>query len=273
VPWPANRPEGERTPLERAAALVREALAGPDDRGALDAAGQEARARWAHEVDVLLAERDAGRTTGTVVLPAHLSASRLVRLAEDPQALAAEVRRPLPAPPRPQTRRGTAFHAWLERRFRAAALVDVDEVPGAADLDAGPDTELPRLQRSFLASAWASRTPTAVEVDVETVVDGAVLRGRIDAVFAAPGGGWEVVDWKTGVPPTGAAARARAVQLAVYRLAWARLRKVPLEAVSAAFFYASTGETVRPVDLLDEAGLVELLGRVPVGGSGSGGPA
>jgi DNA helicase-2/ATP-dependent DNA helicase PcrA len=34
---------------------------------------------------------------------------------------------------------------------------------------------------------------------------------------------------------------------------------VPLDQVGAAFFYASTGETVRPVDLLDEQGLIDLL--------------
>ena len=49
------------------------------------------------------------------------------------------------------------------------------------------------------------------------------------------------------------------MQLAVYRLAWARLHGIPLDQVSAAFFYAATGTTVRPVDLLDEASLESLL--------------
>jgi hypothetical protein len=38
--------------------------------------------------------------------------------------------------------------------------------------------------------------------------------------------------------------------------------------VGAAFFYAATGETVRPVDLLDEQGLVDLLRGVDCVGSG-----
>ena len=42
------------------------------------------------------------------------------------------LRRPLPAKPAPLARRGTAFHAWLERRWSAQALLDVDELPGAA---------------------------------------------------------------------------------------------------------------------------------------------
>ena len=36
----------------------------------------------------------------------------------------------MPAAPAPQARRGTAFHAWLEERFGAAKLVDLDELPG-----------------------------------------------------------------------------------------------------------------------------------------------
>ena len=97
-------------------------------------------------------------------------------------------------------------------------------------------------------------------MSVETPVAGVVLRGRIDAVFRRDDGGWDVVDWKTGAPAAGRGRRrGAAVQLAVYRLAWARLHGVPLDQVSAAFFYAATGTTVRPVDLLDEAALESLL--------------
>jgi DNA helicase II / ATP-dependent DNA helicase PcrA len=181
-----------------------------------------------------------------------------VTLATDPAALAARLRRPMPEPPSPRARQGSAFHAWLERRFGAAALVDVDDLPGAAD-DAAADEDLGALQARFLRSEWASRTPEAVEVSVETPVAGVVLRGRIDAVFRRDDGGWDVVDWKTGAPPPAEVAPLRAVQLAVYRLAWARLHGIPLDQVSAAFFYAATGTTVRPVDLLDEASLESLL--------------
>jgi len=114
-------------------------------------------------------------------------------------------------------------------------------------------------QRRFLESPWAARTPDTVEVAVETPVGDVVVRGRIDAVFPREGGGWDVVDWKTGSPPDAAASASRAVQLAVYRLAWSLLHGVPLDQVSAAFFYAATGETVRPVDLLDEVGLRALI--------------
>lgn len=236
------------------------AQSGPDAR---DGAAQGAPARqerWSWEVTALLAERDEARDgTVHVALPTHVSASRLVRLAEDRESLALDLRRPVPQQPRAATRRGTAFHAWVEQRLGAAAIVDVLDLPGAADDEPARDEQLAAMQRRFLASEWADRPVIAVEVALETPVAGTVVRGRVDAVLARPDGGVDVVDWKTGPPPSGAAAHARAVQLAAYRLAWSRLHEVPLDQVGAAFFYASTGETVRPVDLLDEQGLVDLL--------------
>ncbi len=96
----------------------------------------------------------------------------------------------------------------------------------------------------------------------ETTVAGVVVRGRMDAVFDEPGGRWTVVDWKTGVRPSGADAEAAAVQLAVYRLAWAALAGVAdgeLHRVGAAFHYVASNETVRPHDLLDAADLRQLV--------------
>jgi DNA helicase-2/ATP-dependent DNA helicase PcrA len=233
----------------------------PDGTGRAEQGMSPEEASWAREVELLVAERDAARSGElTVRLPSHLSASRVVALAADPIALAERLRRPMPEQPSPQARRGSEFHAWLERRFGSAALVDIDELPGAGDdVEDDEARALSTLQDAFLASEWADRTAEAVEVAVETPIAGVVLRGRIDAVFARPGGGWDVVDWKTGRPPGPDRSRAAAVQLAVYRIAWARLNQVPLDQVSAAFFYASTGQTVRPVDLLTEPELRELL--------------
>jgi DNA helicase-2/ATP-dependent DNA helicase PcrA len=93
-----------------------------------------------------------------------------------------------------------------------------------------------------------------------------VLRGRIDAVFAEPDGGATVVDWKTGEPPRGPEAlRQAAVQLAVYRLAWAALAGCPESSVRAAFYYVRTGVSVVPDDLPDPAELTALL-AVSAGG-------
>jgi DNA helicase-2/ATP-dependent DNA helicase PcrA len=105
-------------------------------------------------------------------------------------------------------------------------------------------------------------------VPFETLVGDRPVRGRIDAVFAdAPGGGYDVVDWKTGRPPgSEAERRAVSVQLAAYRLAWAALAGVPVGQVRAAFYYVAHDQTVRPADLLDEAGLAALIEQVPAPG-------
>jgi DNA helicase-2/ATP-dependent DNA helicase PcrA len=214
---------------------------------------------------VLLAERDARRGPQQVVLPAHLSVSQLVELAADPSALAVRLRRPLPLPPNPLARNGTAFHAWLERRFGSTRLIDHDELPGAADEAAAPNTELGSLQAAFLASEWAQRSPYDVEVPFETVFDGVGVRGRMDAVFADADGGWTVVDWKTGPVPDTPALAAVSVQLAAYRLAWSVLCGAPLGRVRAAFHYVRNNRTLRPTDLLDADGLRDLLRGIPAG--------
>jgi DNA helicase-2/ATP-dependent DNA helicase PcrA len=273
VPWPVD-PLGDRRPqLEEAAALVRAALAeGPTagtdayDDGALWSDEDLHVLGWAREVDLLLAERDrmtAGPGPVDVPLPTHLSVTDLVALRRDPADLARRIRRPMPRRPAPLARRGTAFHAWLEERFGGERLLDLDELPGAADEGAESDADFGLLQERFLASEWAHRRPDEVEVPFETVVGGVVVRGRIDAVFRDPDGGWTVVDWKTGTPPTGTAARAAEVQLAAYRLAWAELAGVPADRIRAVFHYVRSGRPIRAADLLTAAELAALVQAVP----------
>ena len=97
--------------------------------------------------------------------------------------------------------------------------------------------------------------PHAVEASFALVLDGQVVRGRIDAVYQEADGGFLVVDWKTNK-----AATADPLQLAIYRLAWAELVGVPLERVRAAFHYVRTGATVEPDDLPDRQALEAMLG-------------
>ncbi len=243
--WPSAHPLG----AERAALLARAAQAVRTTQPSADWADDDDEGQaLARSARLLLDERRRGRAgQETVALPAHLAASALVRLAADPVSYALDVRRPVPQAPSTVARRGTAFHAWVEQYFGSAALVDVDELPGADDESISPDGDLAALRETFLATPWASRTPIAVEVDVETPVGGLTLRSRIDAVFADPDGGVVVVDWKTGRPPVEPQAlRARELQLAVYRVAWSRRSGLPMERVDAAFVYLATGETVRP---------------------------
>jgi DNA helicase-2/ATP-dependent DNA helicase PcrA len=268
--WPATA-EGERyDAVAEGARMVDDAMHGRLRWGAATYSSLPVHDRrrvsaWARDVELLLAERDRSRGSDglAVDLPSHLSVSSLVTLARDPAALARQIRRPMPRPPAPYARRGTAFHRWLEERWGQQRLLDLDDLPGASDDGAADDDRLEALQSAFEASAWADREPYEVEVPFETLIGDRLVRGRMDAVFRDASGDYEVVDWKTGRPPAGSEARVVAVQLAAYRLAWAQLADVDVERVSAAFHYVAAGRTVRPADLLDEAGLIALLDGIP----------
>ncbi|WP_125609716.1 ATP-dependent helicase [Specibacter cremeus] len=264
----ASRP-GRRANVERSAAAVVAAReqaralvpeGAPDPVGALlDRQGlAEANPRWGREAMVLLAQERLEQDHLSVELPAHISASTLVALGEDPDKVTRALRRPVPRKPGMAARKGTAFHAWVEEYFGTSGQLDLDELPGA---DAYVDEAygLAAMQETFQASAWAARTPATLEVPVETRVAGVVVRGRIDAVFRDADGRWDLIDWKTGAVPSKSKLAVRAVQLAVYRLAWARLKGCPLEDVRAAFYYVGQDRVVRPHDLAGEDALEAVI--------------
>lgn len=261
--WPADPLGGRRAAVAEGAALVLGELTALDaEPGDLDA--EHDPEGWAADTEVLLAERQRAREeVEQVQLPEQLSVSQLVELAEDPAVLAQRLRRPLPSPPNTVARRGTEFHAWLERRFQCQRLLEFDDLPGAADTEAIVDADANALRRAFEASTWAERTPRDVEVPFVCEVDGVTLRGRMDAVFADPDGGWTVVDWKTGAVPSAKHLPVVSVQLAAYRVAWAALAGVNIERVRAALHYVRADHTLRPADLLDADGLRTLLRGVP----------
>ena len=258
--WPTDPLGARRGDVEAGAARVAAAMAaGPTDPA--DPAGR-AEHRWAADVEALLAERARPPHGPVQALPGQVSVSNLVELSRDRTGAAQRIGRRLPARPDPHARLGSAFHDWVQRLYGAEQLFDLADLPGAADTDtARADAEeLAALQQAFRASRWADRTPVAVEVPFEMAVGETVVRGRIDAVFADPDGGVTVVDWKTGSPPRGAAAmREAAVQLGVYRLAWAALTGCPVAAVRTAFHYVRSGRTVVPDALPELAELAVLL--------------
>jgi len=290
--WPAEPQGAWYAAVREAADLVHQALAAGPDRGRghpgaggpgaaedepgggdrLTDADRVLMAAWATDTELLLAEREERRSeaAGAVWLPPRLSVSSLVMMARDPAELAQQIRRPMPRPPAPQARRGTAFHRWLEERFSQQRLIDPDDLLGAADdpageLADGDADDLAGLRERFESGDWGNRWPVEVEVPFETLIAGRPVRGRIDAVFAdAADGRFDVVDWKTGQPPsTPDEHQAAAVQLAAYRLAWAQLAGVPAAQVRAAFYFVRQDRTLRPADLLDEAGLAALIEQIP----------
>ncbi len=208
---------------------------------------------WIRDSEALIAELQRGKAKPEVFLPPRLSVSTLVALRENPQELALSIRRPMPRSQDEYSRRGTVFHSWIEKHFGQGTLFDDEDLEPVDPLE--EDQTLEKLKASWLSSEWADRHPFAVEVPFETVVSGVLLRGRIDAVYKI-GDRFEVVDWKTGSKKLSESA---AIQLAVYRLAWAKLNDIELARVSAAFHYVPTGVTDRRADLLDEVGLIALL--------------
>lgn len=251
--WPVDPLSRRRADVERGAHLVTNAEPGESDSAA-DVEG------WAADVDALLAERARAAQSPERALPSQLSVSGLVELARDPDAAAQRLIYRLPTRPDPHALLGNAFHSWVQQFYGAELLFDLGDLPGAADSEVGDPQELAALQQAFSASPWAARTPVAVEVPFEMPMGDTVVRGRIDAVFADADGGVTVVDWKTGEPPRGLQSRRHAaVQLAVYRLAWAALQGCPESMVRTAFYYVRSGTTVVPDELPDADELTTLL--------------
>jgi len=257
--WPAVGDTVAWTVRREAAALVRDARAAARDGGYPEVAGlnldqTELVEHWrALSSGLIAAERETVRERSAGRLPDYLSVTGLGRLAKDPASYAAELRRPMPRLVSEAQRWGIGFHQWLEDRFRGQSpLLDGDDGAEVAGVD------FEELRAGFEAGPYAAAAPLAVETPFTLVLGGRLVRGRIDAVFTAPDGRAQVVDWKTGD-----ARRADPLQLACYRLAWAELNGLDVDAVDAVFYDLRAAEVVRPDGLPDRAGLEALLAAVP----------
>ena len=258
--WPADPIADRREEFNAQISLVNSTAPISDD--ALTQAGNDGDggnggdeiASWARDTQAIINEFAMYKNAVSVVaLPPRMATSTLIALHDDPEALALSIRRPMPRASDEFSRRGTAFHLWVEKHFNVATLYDDEDFDQLEPLEA--DQKLEDLKAAWLSSEWAERTPHAVEVPFETVIAGVLIRGRIDAVYK-DGDRYEVVDWKTGSKKLG---KSAAIQLAVYRLAWATLEGNSVDDVSAAFHYVPTSVTDRPADLMSEAELVALL--------------
>jgi DNA helicase-2/ATP-dependent DNA helicase PcrA len=263
APWPAPY---DRDSFQRrldAAALVQQArIEGPsvEAEESLLLDEQATVARWDSEIERLLSEAKESRSRKAydVTLPAALSATQLMRLAKDPDGLAAELARPMPRKPNRAARFGTRFHAWVESYFGQQLLLDPDDLPGAADEDIVDDTDLTDLMDAFRDGPFGDTTPYEIEAPFALALDGRVVRGRIDAVYQYVredgSRGYDVIDWKTTRGET-----ADPLQLAIYRVAWSELMNIPLDQVTAAFYYVRTADIIRHENLPDKQELTNLL--------------
>lgn len=211
-------------------------------------------AQWDADLAALERERrEADVLVVDVDMPDHLSVTAAQQMLADPMKFALDLRRPMPRPPSTAAALGTQFHEWVAQRWQQRPLIDAIE--GAADAefagDQGP--ELLVLQEAFERSEYADRAPFAIEHPFTITLGGFPVTGQIDAVYR-DGDRWEVVDWKTGRTPS-----ADPLQLAIYRIAWARLRGIPLAQVSASFYYVALARRVPQDDLPGEDEVVAML--------------
>ena len=178
-------------------------------------------------------------------VPATVSVGGVIEYARCPKRFYWSSVRPLPRFSGPAARLGTQVHAWIERKSSGqASLLELEEAPDlTAEELAGSPGKMERLQRVFLDSRFSTAPPLYAERPFLLYLEGFVVNGRIDAIFGVPDGPWEVVDYKTGSPPSAEDVLA-GLQLDLYALActdvWGKLP----EDVRLTYFYLSTGEEI-----------------------------
>ena len=284
--WPRDPLGARRSRVEAAAALVR-------------AAEPRAVGGWANDLELLLDERRrrVDRHAQTP-LPVRVPASRFKDFISSPDAVARDLRRPMPERPYRATRLGTLFHSWVEHRCGLvgsieridAATSETDDtetyntetdaaetddtetndtetdaaevhpvVPGARPpADSADATQLAALQRTFEASRFAVLAPIEVEREIHLPFDGRIIVCKIDAIYLVEGR-YQVVDWKTGAAPKDAAdLEEKQLQLALYRLAYARWRGIEIDLVDAMFYFVADDRIIVPERIFDERELIAL---------------
>lgn len=248
ITWPFDPLGGRRAKVEAAADAVRTAMPA--------LAGGSRR-----ELELLLEERrrrlDSG---GLVEVPVRVPASRFKDFVSAPASVAADLRRPMPERPYRATQLGTLFHSWVEDRYATGGDSDeLDALPTERDSDDFVDAaKLAELTATFERSPWADRKPVEVELEIHLPFDRNVVICKIDAVYESAGR-FEIVDWKTGRPPHDAQdLEEKQLQLALYRLAFAKWKGIDPQLIDAVFYFVGDDLVIRPEHIFTEA---ELLDR------------
>jgi DNA helicase II / ATP-dependent DNA helicase PcrA len=155
------------------------------------------------DLAVIAAAATPARSSRSDELPDILSATSLVRLKKG-DLTAWDLTRPLPSRPTIQRRVGTEVHRLIEERARGLAAYPNETEMDEPDKFPEPGL-IAQLLANFEASGYAERElvvlPSGepmVELPFTMRHEGRLVRGRIDAVYRAPDGGIEIVDFKTG---------------------------------------------------------------------------
>lgn len=199
------------------------------------------------ELAALLEEQQKPLFAPRPKLPIRLSASKIVQLVTDPDAFYEQILRPMPQLFSAAAEFGSVFHASLEQAFSSGSELDVSDWTH----------EQKALGQNFLKSPFAKLSAHSVELPLEFSIAGTVVVCKLDAVFETADG-FLIVDWKSGKKPSAADLETRSIQLALYRIGFARLRGIGIERVSAAFYFAADNQELRPA-LMSESVLSERL--------------
>ncbi len=261
VLWPGD-PLGERRPaVEHAAAqLLPHVARAPHG---IDESFRQA-------LDEAITAQHAPPRAAKPAIPFRLAASSLEGIVKDSDTVMARRMRPVPRQVMGAERAGTLFHEWVETHYRERG---VTLLAGDVDIDGEPEANTMSDEASwregFLASDFAHQTPLAIEREIHLPIARRVVVCKIDAVFETDTG-VDIIDWKTGRPPANAEEeRARSLQLSLYRLAWSAWSGMPLEQITAGWWFSATRELVRPATLLTmdelEAVLTDAFGAYEAG--------
>ena len=226
-------------------------------------AAPPSRTKWDEQIDRLIEERALLRERSTQVkLPVRISASRFKEFVFDLPKLAGKYRRPMPEEPYKQTMAGTLFHAWVEQRFGVLANSDELDANEVASEDESTTKTLEELRELFEGSRFSKMKPFSIESEIQVTIKGNTFICKLDAVFETETG-YEIVDWKTGKPPVSENEIAeRALQLALYRMAFARLHKVDPAKIEVCLYYVADDLEIKPEVVPSEQELIALWDSV-----------
>ena len=276
-PWPID-PLGEhhRARLARAAVEVDQNLAvqtNEDDSEAVvtrlkgNQPDGEATAKLMSEVEALIQDLALSEERAKLVrLPVRIPASRFKDFIKKPQEMAEIYRRPMPSEPYAETMKGTLFHSWIEARYGIVSNADELDDPGQAllELDEITPQQLEDLKANFEQSRWAKLKPREVEIEIQVTIKENTFICKIDAVFDVvetdtelAGKKIEIVDWKTGKPPADDKEEdERALQLALYRMAYSQHFSIPEDKIAVCLYYVGQNAVIRPKNVLSRDDLV-----------------
>jgi DNA helicase-2/ATP-dependent DNA helicase PcrA len=197
------------------------------------------------EIDLLLKEQDDRLQRLTQVdLPVRIPASKFKEFISDLPTQAARYLRPVPTEPYRATKKGTAFHSWVEDFI----ISEVDEAP----------EEIQELTEIFKNSRFHAQPPADVEIEINLTRGMNTFVCKLDAVFQV-GDRFEIVDWKTGsAPKDKKTEREMILQLALYRFAYSELRKIPIEAIDVCFYFVGDNIELRPAEVPGPKQLVKI---------------